>query len=136
MHWKSFPGVYPANTNLSFPQWSERQESTLPFTNQSPKTNTTCTQIVPRPDFEAALKALAEKEKAAQLTLDNLASERRELPMVKIDKPYQFHGPEGSVLSLDDLFAGKDQLIVYHFMFAPESERGCSGCAFVGLWFS
>jgi len=55
--------------------------------------------------------------------------------MVKIEKPYTFHGPGGSVLSLEDLFGGKDQLIVYHFMFAPENERGCSGCAFVGKSF-
>lgn len=53
--------------------------------------------------------------------------------MVKIDKPYQFHGPDPSKpLSLQDLFAGKDQLIIYNFMFAPGAERGCSGCAFVG----
>ncbi|KAK0648532.1 hypothetical protein B0T16DRAFT_456002 [Cercophora newfieldiana] len=89
-------------------------------------------KIVTRPEFEDALKALSEKEVAAQRTLDNLAAERRELPIVKIDKTYKFHGPGDSTLSLDDLFNGKDQLIVYHFMFAPESERGCSGCAFTG----
>jgi predicted dithiol-disulfide oxidoreductase (DUF899 family) len=52
--------------------------------------------------------------------------------MVKLDKEYKFHGPEGSVLSLEDLFDGKDQLIVYHFMFGPDAERGCKGCAFIG----
>ncbi|KAK4450546.1 hypothetical protein QBC34DRAFT_76284 [Podospora aff. communis PSN243] len=89
-------------------------------------------KIVPRPDFEAALSALAAKEKAAQATLESLAAERRNLPMVKIDKPYTFHGPNNTTPSLDDLFRGKDQLIVYHFMFPPNAERGCSGCAFVG----
>lgn len=53
--------------------------------------------------------------------------------MVEVDKEYQFHGPDGSTLSLEDLFAGKDQLIVYHFMFGPDAERGCKGCAFTGL---
>ncbi len=52
--------------------------------------------------------------------------------MVLVDKEYQFEGPDGATLSLSDLFAGKDQLIVYHFMFGPDAERGCKGCAFVG----
>jgi predicted dithiol-disulfide oxidoreductase (DUF899 family) len=52
--------------------------------------------------------------------------------MVKLEKDYQFQGPDNTVLSLSDLFAGKDQLIVYHFMFAPDAERGCKGCAFMG----
>ncbi|KAK1753907.1 hypothetical protein QBC47DRAFT_414831 [Echria macrotheca] len=89
-------------------------------------------KVVTREEWETARKALAEKETAALQALHNLAAERRELPMVKIDKSYQFHGPEGSTLSLADLFGDKDQLIVYHFMFAPENERGCNGCAFVG----
>ena len=63
---------------------------------------------------------------------DALAAELRELPMVRIDKQYQFHGDKESTLSLEDLFGDKDQLIVYHFMFGPEAERGCKGCAFVG----
>jgi predicted dithiol-disulfide oxidoreductase (DUF899 family) len=54
--------------------------------------------------------------------------------MVLVDKKYRFHGPDGSTLSLDDLFGGKDQLIVYHFMFGPDAERGCKGCAFVGSY--
>ena len=53
--------------------------------------------------------------------------------MVKMEKTYQFHGPDASTpLSLEDLFVGKDQLIVCHFMFAPEDGRGFSGCPFVG----
>jgi len=51
--------------------------------------------------------------------------------MVKLDKEYKFHGPKGTVLSLEDLFEGKDQLIVYHFMFGPNEERGCHGCVFI-----
>lgn len=51
--------------------------------------------------------------------------------MVKVDKSYTFDGPDGTTASLADLFAGKDQLIVYHFMFAPGDTRGCSGCSHV-----
>lgn len=54
--------------------------------------------------------------------------------MVKLDKEYIFHGPGGSAVPLQDLFDGKDQLIVYHFMFGPDAERGCKGCAFVGMF--
>jgi predicted dithiol-disulfide oxidoreductase (DUF899 family) len=54
--------------------------------------------------------------------------------MVLVDKAYEFEGPDGATLSLEDLFAGKDQLIVYHFMFGPDAERGCKGCAFVGAF--
>ncbi|KAK3305246.1 uncharacterized protein B0T15DRAFT_192104 [Chaetomium strumarium] len=52
--------------------------------------------------------------------------------MVLVDKQYQFGGPGGSMLSLPDLFGGKDRLIIYHFMFEPDADSGCRGCAFVG----
>jgi len=74
----------------------------------------------------ARLKLLAhEKELTRQK--DRVNAERRRLPMVKVTKPYTFDGPEGKV-SLLDLFAGKRQLIVHHFMFAPEWKAGCPGC--------
>lgn len=63
---------------------------------------------------------------------DAVAAARRQLPMVKIDKTYSFTAPDSSVpLALSDLFGGMDQLIVYHFMFTPGDERGCSGCTHV-----
>ncbi|QDU04103.1 hypothetical protein V6x_38280 [Gimesia chilikensis] len=58
---------------------------------------------------------------------DRVNAQRRRLPMVKLEKDYQFAGPDGK-LRLLDLFAGRRQLIVYHFMFAPEWEQGCQGC--------
>jgi predicted dithiol-disulfide oxidoreductase (DUF899 family) len=61
---------------------------------------------------------------------DALAAERRELPSVKIEKEYVFIGPEGRV-SLRDLFDGRRQLIVYHFMFDPSWEEGCKSCSFL-----
>jgi predicted dithiol-disulfide oxidoreductase (DUF899 family) len=71
------------------------------------------------------------KEKAATHARDALAAERRRLPRMPIDKDYEFEGPAGKA-SLLDLFDGRRQLIVYHFMFAPDvegwPEAGCAGC--------
>lgn len=75
---------------------------------------------------------LLEKEKELVRASDRLAAERRELPLVKLDKNYTFKGPGGSTMSLSDLFGNKQQLIVYHFMFGPDAESGCQGCAFFG----
>jgi predicted dithiol-disulfide oxidoreductase (DUF899 family) len=61
---------------------------------------------------------------------DELASQLRSLPMVKIDKEYTFEGPNGKV-TLADLFEGRKQLIVYHFMLGPDDEVGCEGCSFL-----
>jgi len=91
-------------------------------------------KIVSRTEWVTARKALLQKEKDLTRARDALASELRQLPMVKLDKEYIFHGPGGSTIPLEDLFDGKDQLIVYHFMFGPEAERGCKGCAFVGMF--
>ena len=63
-------------------------------------------------------------------THDALAAERRRLPMVLIDKPYSFEGPNGKVTLLD-LFEGRKQLLLYHFMFGPNSDAGCDGCSMV-----
>jgi predicted dithiol-disulfide oxidoreductase (DUF899 family) len=86
--------------------------------------------VVSRDEWVVARKALLQKEKELTRARDALASERRALPMVKIDKDYLFHGPNGSVLTLEDLFDGKDQLIVYHAMFGPDADHLCNGCAF------
>jgi len=51
--------------------------------------------------------------------------------MMKVSKDYQFQGPEGKSLALGDLFGDKEQLLLYHFMFAPDDEAGCHGCAFL-----
>ena len=72
-------------------------------------------------------KALLEEEKELTRHLDRVNAARRRLPMVKIEKAYSFAGPSGNV-SLLDLFEGRRQLIVYHFMFDPAWEKGCPGC--------
>jgi predicted dithiol-disulfide oxidoreductase (DUF899 family) len=84
-------------------------------------------EIVSRDEWLTARKQLLEEEKAMTRQRDALNARRRMLPMVLIDKPYVFHGAQGEA-SLLDLFEGRRQLVVYHFMFDPEWENGCPGC--------
>ena len=85
-------------------------------------------QVVSRDEWIVARKELLAKEKELTRRRDALNAERRELPMVRIDKEYVFEGPEGRV-GLVDLFAGRRQLIVGHFMFDPGWEDGCPSCS-------
>src|SRR3954447_5841161 len=85
-------------------------------------------QIVDREDWVAARKALLTKEKALTRQRDALNAERRTLPMVEITKEYVFEGPNGKV-GLLDLFEGRRQLVVGHFMFDPDWEEGCPSCS-------
>jgi len=88
--------------------------------------------VVSQAEWEAAHEELLAKEKEATLARDALAAERRRLPMVEIEKDYVFGGPEGKA-SLLDLFEGRSQLVLYHFMFAPDVDgwpsAGCEGCS-------
>lgn len=84
--------------------------------------------IVSQERWQAALEELRAKEKAATRARDALAAERRRLPRVRIDKDYVFDGPKGKA-SLADLFDGRRQLLLYHFMFGPLQEAGCGGCS-------
>ena len=89
-------------------------------------------EVVSREEWLAKRKELLAKEKELTRRRDALNAERRRLPMVKLDKDYTFDGPEGKV-RLADLFDGRRQLIVYHFMFDPKWDEGCPGCTgFVG----
>ncbi|MBA3564351.1 MAG: DUF899 domain-containing protein, partial [Gammaproteobacteria bacterium] len=87
-----------------------------------------------RDEWRVAREALLAKEKKATDARDALAAERRRLPMVEIDRDYVFEGPDGKA-SLPDLFDGRRQLILYHFMFAPDVDgwpsAGCPGCSMV-----
>jgi predicted dithiol-disulfide oxidoreductase (DUF899 family) len=91
-------------------------------------------EVVSAAEWQAARDRLLVKEKEATRARDALAAERRRLPMVKIDKKYVFDGPDGKA-SLLDLFEGRRQLILYHFMFAPGVDgwpsAGCEGCSLV-----
>lgn len=86
-------------------------------------------EVVSREEWVTARKALLEKEKVVTRERDMINEERKKLPMVKVDEPYRFTGPDGGVLSLLDLFEGRRQLIVRHFMFEPERAEGCIGCS-------
>jgi predicted dithiol-disulfide oxidoreductase (DUF899 family) len=84
-------------------------------------------QVVSQQEWLAARKELLAEEKAMTRARDALNVKRRELPMVKVEKAYEFTGPEGTV-GLGDLFAGRRQLIVQHFMFDPSWDDGCPSC--------
>lgn len=86
--------------------------------------------IVSREEWLAARVALLEKEKELTRARDAVAAQRRRLPMVRIDKSYRFHGPSPceDERTLLDLFEGRRQLIIYHFMFDPSWTKGCDGC--------
>src|SRR6202158_3876643 len=86
-------------------------------------------RIVSRDEWIAARKAHLAEEKAFSKARDALAKKRRELPWVKVEKNYVFDGPNGKE-TLTDLFGGRSQLIVYHFMLGPDWEEGCKSCSF------
>jgi len=85
--------------------------------------------VVSGKDWLAARKALLTKEKKFTRLRDQLSQERRQLPWVKVDKDYVFDGPQGKE-TLSELFDGRSQLIVYHFMFGPDWGAGCKHCSF------
>ena len=85
-------------------------------------------QVVSRDEWLAARKALLVKEKELTRARDALAALRRELPVTRVDKEYVFEGPDGKATLLD-LFDGRRQLIIYHFMFGPDWEEGCPSCS-------
>jgi len=86
-------------------------------------------QIVSREEWLAARRQLLDREKEITHEIDRLSAERRNLPWVKIEKEYVFDTPSGK-RTLSDLFDGRSQLFVYHFMFNPEWNEGCVGCSF------
>jgi predicted dithiol-disulfide oxidoreductase (DUF899 family) len=86
-------------------------------------------EIVSREAWTAARTALLAEEKALMRQGDALAARRRALPWTLVASEYAFDAPEGRV-SLADLFAGRSQLAVYHFMFGPEWKQGCHRCSF------
>ena len=85
-------------------------------------------RVVSQAEWLAARKELLSKEKEFTRLRDELSRQRRELPWERVGKEYVFNGPNGKE-TLADLFDGKSQLIVYHFMFGPRWEEGCPSCS-------
>jgi predicted dithiol-disulfide oxidoreductase (DUF899 family) len=90
--------------------------------------------VVSPQEWNAAREELLIKEKELTRARDALAAERRRMPRMAVEKEYRFEGPDGPV-ALEDLFAGRRQLVVYRFFFDPDvkgyPEKGCPGCSFV-----
>jgi predicted dithiol-disulfide oxidoreductase (DUF899 family) len=87
-------------------------------------------RVASREEWLAARTELLAREKEATRARDALSAERRELPMVRVEKDYRFEGPDGEV-GLLDLFEGRRQLIVQHFMYDPDWDVGCSACSYL-----
>ncbi len=87
-------------------------------------------KVVSRAEWLAARKQLLVKEKELTRQRDAVSRERRELPWVRVDQEYVFDAPGGKE-TLADLFDGRSQLIIYHFMFAPGDKEGCPYCSFL-----
>jgi len=85
--------------------------------------------VVAHDQWIAARKAFLAKEKEFTRLRDELSRQRRELPWELVEKPYVFDGPSGKE-TLADLFTGRSQLIVHHFMFGPDWDVGCKSCSF------
>src|SRR3954464_8113861 len=85
-------------------------------------------QVVSREEWLAARKELLEAEKELTRQCDAVARWRKDLPWVRIDKEYRFETDEGKAV-LADLFRGRSQLLIYHFMFGPDYKAGCPSCS-------
>ncbi len=91
--------------------------------------------IVPRKEWLAARLELLEAEKELTRRSDEVARRRQELPWVRINKDYRFETDQGSA-SLADLFQGRSQLLIYHFMFGPDYQAGCPSCSSIADGFN
>jgi predicted dithiol-disulfide oxidoreductase (DUF899 family) len=104
--------------------------SAIADTTGNPRKSTENHRVVSREEWIAERKALLAHEKELTRLRDQIARERRALPWVRIDKNYVFDTPEGQRM-LADLFDGRRQLLVQHFMFGPGWEQGCPSCSFM-----
>lgn len=91
--------------------------------------------VISHSEWIEARKAFLVKEKEFTKLRDQISQERRELPWEKVQKNYEFEGPNGAT-SLSDLFDGRSQLIVYHFMYGPDWDAGCKSCSYIADHFN
>jgi predicted dithiol-disulfide oxidoreductase (DUF899 family) len=115
----------PKTTNIPINIQREGEINMATAMSERPATN-----VVPSADWLAARKELLAKEKEFTRLRDELSRKRREMPWERVEKEYVFEGPNGAE-SLADLFDGRSQLIVYHFMFGPGWKEGCPSCSFL-----
>ena len=103
-------------------------ETNRPGTIQAPDHH-----VAPASEWLRARRELLQREKAHTRERDEIARLRRALPWVRVEKDYRFEGPGGpdQRLTLADLFRGRSQLVVYHFMLGPDWDEGCPSCSFV-----
>ena len=92
-------------------------------------------QVVSRDEWLNARLALLAQEKELTRLSDEVARRRQELPWVRVDKTYRFDTDDGAA-SLEDLFGGRSQLLVYHFMFGPDYKAGCPSCSMIADGFN
>src|ERR687892_1906594 len=123
-------------TSSEAAQGNERKENmSTNATKSAPKKRRRKHKVASREEWITARKKLLEAEKNLTRRSDKVARQRQKLPWVRIDKEYQFETDEGSA-SLPDLFQGRSQLLVYHFMFGygyrlTDERRGCTGCSLI-----
>jgi predicted dithiol-disulfide oxidoreductase (DUF899 family) len=116
-------------------EWQGGAERTRDGRKRKEPTAMTKHKIVTRKEWLAARLELLEAEKELTRRSDELARQRQELPWVRVDNPYRFETDEGSA-SLADLFRGRSQLLVYHFMFGPDYKAGCPSCSAIADGFN
>ena len=87
-------------------------------------------KVVSHDEWVTARKQFLAKEKEFTRQRDELSRQRRELPWERVEKPYEFQGPQGK-LTLADLFDGRSQLVIYHFMLGPGWAEGCPSCSYI-----
>src|SRR5688572_21260263 len=99
-------------------------------TSGIPRASRESHRVVSRDEWIAERKLLLAREKELTRLKDAIAQERRAMPWVRVDKSYVFKAPEGE-RTLSELFAGRRQLLVQHFMLGPGWEQGCKSCSFM-----
>jgi predicted dithiol-disulfide oxidoreductase (DUF899 family) len=112
---------------------TKREENKMKLEQMEPKTEKNQInhpRVVSEAEWLVARKDLLTREKELSRLRDEVSRHRRELPRVEIEKDYVFDGPDGKE-TLADLFDGRSQLIVYHFMLGPDWEEGCKSCSFL-----
>jgi predicted dithiol-disulfide oxidoreductase (DUF899 family) len=113
----------------------ERENMSAKTTKSETKNQPQKHKVVSREEWLAARKELLKAEKALTHRSDELAQARQDLPWVRVDKNYRFETDQGTV-SLADLFRGRSQLIIYHFMFGPDYAAGCPHCSAIADGFN